>query len=187
MSAGLRIGFSSCFFHDDPTRAIFKGKTLQYLEQSIAHWITAQAGVLAYLIPLPHPSRQVDDWVADLDGLVLQGGSDVSPKSYGEAALKPEWSGDYIRDQYEIELLKKFMEADKPVLGICRGAQLMNIAFGGTLYQDIGAQIPESLVHRNWNIYDQNFHDIELVKGGYFAKLYGKEKAKVNSVHPQAV
>ncbi|HEX4924202.1 MAG TPA: gamma-glutamyl-gamma-aminobutyrate hydrolase family protein, partial [Bdellovibrionales bacterium] len=188
MSARLRIGLSACFFHADPTRAIFKGKTLQYLEQSIAHWLTSQPGVLAYMIPLPNANRDLREWVQDLDGLVLQGGSDVAPKSYGEEPLRPEWAGDYVRDQYEIELFNRFLEAEKPVLGVCRGAQLMNVALGGTLYQDIGTQIPGSLVHRDWNIYDQNFHSIDLAEGSRLSKLYGGLKqAKVNSVHHQAL
>lgn len=188
MNGKLRIGLSACFFHADPTRAIFKGKTLQYLEQSIAHWLTSAPEVLAYMLPLPHASRNLGDWVADLDGLVLQGGSDVSPKSYGEEALRPEWAGDYIRDQYEIELFSRFIEAKKPVLGVCRGAQLMNVALGGTLYQDIGTQVPGALVHRDWNIYDQNYHTIELAEGSKLAHVYGGLKqAKVNSVHHQAL
>jgi putative glutamine amidotransferase len=183
-----RIGLSSCFFHADPTRNIFKGKTLQYLEQSIAHWISAREDVLTYMIPLPHSSRKLQDWVSDLDGLVLQGGSDVSPKSYGEEALRPEWNGDYVRDQYEIELAQLFLQAEKPILGVCRGAQLLNVAFGGTLYQDIGTQLPGSLVHRDWNIYDQNFHTIDISEGSGLQKTYeGLKQAKVNSVHHQAL
>src|SRR5580693_1998727 len=97
----LKIGLSACFFHADPKRPVFKGKTLLYLEQSLARWVMAQ-GALAYLIPSPAPGPGVDlaALAGPLDGLVLQGGSDVAPGSYKEEALKPEWSGDAVRDLY---------------------------------------------------------------------------------------
>jgi putative glutamine amidotransferase len=175
----LKIGLSACFFHADPKRPIFKGKTLQYIEQSLARWVMAE-GALVYMIPSPASDSPVTlaDLVIPLDGLILQGGSDVSPKSYGETALKPEWEGDYIRDQYETALVNEFRAQGKPVLGICRGAQLLNVAFGGTLYQDIQTQVPGALEHRNWDIYDQNFHELKLASG---------QVVKVNSVHHQAV
>lgn len=185
----LKIGFSACFFHADATRPIFKGKTLLYVEESAAHWVLSE-GVLAYLIPTvpAHGKTTLTDLVENLDGLVLQGGADVSPKSYGETPIKPEWSGDFVRDQYEIALVKEFLRHEKPVLGICRGAQLMNVAFGGTLYQDIGTQLPEARVHRDWEIYDQNFHEMTIEKGSLLSKLYpAVTSAKVNSVHHQAV
>jgi putative glutamine amidotransferase len=175
----LKIGLSACFFHADPKRPIFKGKTLLYMEQSLSRWVMAE-GALVYLIPSPAPDSPVtiSDLVTPLDALVLQGGSDVSPKSYGETPLKPEWEGDYVRDQYETALLNEFRAQDKPVLGVCRGAQLMNVAFGGTLYQDIQTQVPHAVEHRNWDIYDQNFHGLKLADG---------QVVKVNSVHHQAV
>jgi putative glutamine amidotransferase len=185
----LRIGVSSCFFHADPQRAIFKGKTLLYLVQNVGDWLLRR-GALPYLIPsLPAGSTvSLSELIADLDGLVLQGGADVAPGSYGETPLKPEWGGDAVRDRYEIALVKEFTKQRKPVLGLCRGLQLLNVAYEGTLYQDIATQVPGSLQHRNWEIYDQNFHQIEIVPGTALARLYPNVKtAKVNSVHHQAI
>ncbi|MBI2809591.1 MAG: gamma-glutamyl-gamma-aminobutyrate hydrolase family protein [Candidatus Melainabacteria bacterium] len=185
----LKIGVSACFFHSDPLRPIFKGKTLLYMEESMAHWIQSQ-GALPFLIPTAHTSGgiRLRDYISFLDGLILHGGSDVSPQSYGEVALKPEWNGDFIRDQYEIELMKEAISKDKPVLGICRGAQLMNVAFGGTLYQDIPSQLPGKLVHRNWDVYDQNFHQVEFKQGGRLEKIYvGTPQRKINSIHHQGL
>lgn len=184
----LRIGFSACFFHADPTRPIFKGKTLLYLEQTLAHWVLSE-GVLGFMVPPPQKlGLKLKALVEDLDGLVLQGGSDVSPRTYGESPLRPEWSGDAIRDSYEINLVKECFRQKKPILGVCRGTQLLNVALGGTLYQDIQTQVPKSRIHRDWNIYDQNFHEIEFVEKSGLARLFPKKKrAKVNSVHHQAV
>jgi putative glutamine amidotransferase len=184
-----RIGISACFFHPDDERLIFKGKTLLYLEQSMAFWVQS-GGALTYLIPAADPDGPLDAdaFAADLDGLLLHGGADVCPRSYGEEPLKPEWEGDEIRDRYEIELVRAFRDAGKPVLGICRGAQIMNVAFGGTLYQDILTQTDTERVHRSQELYDHNVHHVDVVDGSGLAKLYpGEATVKVNSVHHQAV
>jgi putative glutamine amidotransferase len=183
----LRIGLSACFFHSDPKRPIFKGKTLQYLEQSIAHWVMSE-GAMVYMIPSPAPGQLgLAEYARDLDGLVLQGGSDVAPESYGEKPLKPEWSGDRVRDVYESALFKEFHAAGKPVLGICRGLQLLNVALGGTLIQDIATQVPKSVTHRDWEIYDQLLHELAPEPGSLVARAAAGKPAKVNSVHHQGI
>jgi putative glutamine amidotransferase len=185
----LRVAISACFFPADPQRPIFKGKTLQYLEQSLAHWVMS-TGARAYLVPAPATDGPVTlaDLVADFDALVLHGGSDVSPRSYGEEPLRPEWAGDFVRDQYESALLRIFRAERKPVLGICRGMQLMNVALGGTLYQDIGTQVPGAGNHREWEIYDHNSHRISLEPGSHLATLYpGRADWSVNTIHHQAI
>ena len=184
----LKIGLSACFFHPDPNRNIFKGKTLQYLEQSIARWVMS-SGAMLFMIPSPQENSPIklSDYARELDGLVLQGGSDVSPTSYGETPIKPEWSGDKIRDDYEIALTHAFMKVHKPVLGICRGVQLINVAMGGSLFQDIKTQRPDAQSHRDAALYDQAFHEVEFVPNSGLAKLYpGTSKAKINTVHHQA-
>ena len=187
----LKIGISACFFHADPNRPIFTGKTLQYVEQSIAHWVMS-TGALAVMIPSPVGETQRGDVTLDhyaqwLDGLVLEGGSDVWPGSYGETPLQERWSGDRIRDEYEKALVAAFGRAGKPVFGVCRGLQLLNVAFGGTLYQDIGTQRADALTHRDAGLYDKNFHDVEFVAGSHLASLYAQPSARVNSVHHQAI
>ena len=188
----LKIGISACFFHADPNRPIFTGKTLQYVEQSIAHWVMS-SGALAVMIPSPVGDTQRGDVTLDhyaewLDGLVLEGGSDVSPASYGETPLQEKWSGDRVRDDYEKALVAAFGRAGKPVLGVCRGLQLLNVAFGGTLYQDIATQCPDAVVHRDAAIYDRNFHNVDFAHGTTLAGLYpGLPSARVNSVHHQAI
>ena len=185
----IRIGISASFFPPDNSRVIFKGKTLLYSVQNIGDWILS-AGALAYQIPTcsKKSTVKVSDFVNDLDGLVLQGGSDVAPESYGESPLQPEWQGDALRDFYEIELIKEFLRQDKPILGVCRGLQILNVALGGTLYQDIPSQISALVKHRDGNVYDQNFHPVEIVEGSEFSRIYPhKKKSLVNSIHHQAV
>ncbi len=192
MQDRLKIGISACFFHADPARPIFTGKTLQYIEQSVAHWVASQ-GALPVMIPSPDgvTSRgtvTLADYADWLDGVVLMGGSDVWPGSYGEEPMKSQWSGDRIRDEYELALTRAFVAAGKPVFGVCRGLQLLNVAFGGTLLQDISTQQPQSLTHRDAGLYDRNFHAVEFVPGTRLAQLYaGTERATVNSVHHQGV
>lgn len=190
----LKAGISASFFHSDQPRAIFQGMTLQYIEQNVAHWLM-QRDALALMIPSPDGSTRragsrvtVADFARELDCLVLMGGSDVCPATYGEATLKPQWNGDRIRDEYEIALLRAFVAAGKPVLGLCRGAQVINVAQGGTLYQDIPTQRPDALRHRMQSIYDRNCHATSIVPGSGLSRLYpGVTVVKTNSVHHQAV
>jgi len=178
----VKIGISASFFHKDPKRALFKGKTLLYIEESLSHWIHS-SGALAYMIP----TGSARDLMTGMDGLVLSGGADLSPKSYGERPFKPEWEGDFTRDQYELELLKAAMDLRKPVLGVCRGIQLINVAMGGTLYQDITSQNEQAIIHRDWEVYDQLFHDVRFEPNSWIEKWLNVSGGRVNTVHHQGV
>ncbi|MGE5129861.1 MAG: gamma-glutamyl-gamma-aminobutyrate hydrolase family protein, partial [Sphingomonadaceae bacterium] len=179
----LKIGMSARLFHPRPDAKGLQGKRMQYLEQSVAHWVMSR-DVLVFMVPtvdkdgLLHRSNiRVADYARALDGLVLQGGADVSPLTYGEEPQDAAWTGDRLRDVYEIELLHEFVEAGKPVLGICRGAQLINVAFGGTLYQDIGTQVAGSQRHVT-DAYEKNVHELRIEQGTRLAHLYpGVERA----------
>jgi len=188
----LKIGLSACFSHADPTRSLFSGKTLQYVEQSIAHWLMS-SGAMVVMVPCPTGSTQRGDvtythYAEWLDGLVLHGGADVWPGSYGEEPLEEQWAGDRVRDDYDKALVAAFVAAGKPVFGVCRGLQLLNVAYGGTLYQDISTQVADSFVHRDAAIYDLNFHSVDIVPGSRLSTLYpGVERVRVNSIHHQAI
>ncbi|WP_175158424.1 gamma-glutamyl-gamma-aminobutyrate hydrolase family protein [Paraburkholderia fynbosensis] len=189
----LRIGVSARIFHPEPGAKGLRGKTLQYLEESIAHWVMSR-DVLVFMIPtvghqgMLHPSNiRLRDYAKHLDGLLLQGGADVSPQTYAEEASSHEWPGDRVRDMYELELLHEFVESGKPVLGVCRGCQLINVAFGGTLYQDIATDVPTAAAHVNEN-YDQHRHGIHFPDGSTLVNMFpGRRDAIVNSIHHQAV
>ncbi|MEX3687829.1 gamma-glutamyl-gamma-aminobutyrate hydrolase family protein [Paraburkholderia sp. BR14312] len=189
----LRIGVSARIFHPEPGAQGLRGKTLQYLEESIAHWVMSR-DVIVFMIPtvghqgMLHPSNiRLRDYAKHLDGLLLQGGADVSPQTYAEISPRPEWPGDRVRDMYELELLHEFVESGKPVLGVCRGCQLINVAFGGTLYQDIASDVPTAGVHVSEH-YDQHRHAVTFPEGSTFATMFpGRREAIVNSIHHQAV
>lgn len=188
----LKIGLSACFQHADPNRPLFTNKTLQYVEQSIAHWIMS-AGAMVVMVPCPTGETARGDvtlqhYAEWLDGVVMHGGADVWPGNYGEEPLRDEWIGDRVRDIYDLALVKAFAEVGKPIFGVCRGLQLINVAFGGALYQDIETQHPGALQHRNASAYDQHFHDIQIVSDSHLAKLYpDTPRARVNSIHHQGI
>ena len=169
-------------------------KTLHYLEQSVAHWIM-HGGALAVMVPavdshsiVTRDELNLHDYAQALDGLVLQGGNDVAPESYGETPLDPAWAGDAVRDRYEMELVDAFVQAGKPVFGICRGLQLLNVMYGGTLLQDIATQRPDSRAHRDTSIYERHVHPVVVEPGSRLQALYpGVRQATVNSIHHQAI
>ncbi|MES2317254.1 MAG: type 1 glutamine amidotransferase [Pseudomonadota bacterium] len=193
MRRTLRIGVSARIFHPEPGSTGLRSKNLQYLEESIAQWVMSR-DVLVFMVPtvntngLLHPSNiTLRHYARHLDGLVLQGGADVSPQTYSESPTRPEWSGDRARDVYELELLHEFVDAGKPVLGICRGCQLINVAFGGSLYQDVATNVPEALEHVNSD-YDAHRHAIVFPQGSSLARMFPKaDRPIVNSIHHQAV
>lgn len=189
----LRIGLSARIFHPEPGSSGIKTKTLLVLEQSIAQWAMMR-DVLLLMVPsvvqdgaLMRSNIRLRDYSMYLDGLILQGGADVSPRAYGEEPLRPEWSGDSVRDAYELELVHEFMEAGKPILGICRGMQLLNVALGGSLYQDIALQRPDAVDHESGR-YDQHAHAVTFTTGSKLMDWFGGlDGGNVVSIHHQAV
>jgi putative glutamine amidotransferase len=190
----LRIGVSARLLYPDPQRKFLPGKSIQYLEQSAASWIMS-GDVLAFMIPefslaAPHMPKalKAKHYVDALDGLLLQGGEDMSPQSYGEQPINPMWSGDGVRDRYEIELFHEFVTQGKPVFGICRGHQLINVALGGSLYQDIATQCAGAIDHRNPQLYDRHFHEVRILPQTWLSRLYGDAApTRINTIHHQAI
>ena len=191
----IKIGVSARLLYPDPARTFLPTKSIQYLEQSAANWIMS-GEVLAFMIPelslaSPHfpKALRIKHYVDVLDGLLLQGGADMSPKSYGETPMNPLWAGDEIRDAYEIELFHEFVSQGKPVFGICRGHQVINVALGGSLYQDIATQCPDNKSsHRDDARYDKHFHQMRILPHTWLSRLYPHtELARINSIHHQGL
>lgn len=188
----LHIGISARLFHPEPSATGIRTKTLQYLEQSVAHWVMSR-DVLVFMIPtvltdgpILSSNIRLRDYARYLDGLVLQGGADVSPGAYGESPQQPDWSGDAVRDAYEMELLHEFLEARKPVLAICRGCQLLNVALGGSLYQDITTMVPNAMQHVS-DSYDHHSHEVQIAADGWFRQWYDVDRVQISSIHHQAI
>ncbi len=197
MKDSLLIGVSARIYQPQSPVLDLGGiwtRTLHYLEQSVAHWVMS-GGAMPVMIPeverdsLVQRSKVRLDWYAhQLDGLLLQGGNDVAPQSYGEQPLCPQWAGDAVRDRYEMELIQAFVDAGKPVFGICRGLQMLNVHFGGTLLQDIPTQRPQARCHVDRQAYDQLHHEVRFEAGSRLAALYpGQAGARVNSIHHQGI
>ncbi|MCZ6694334.1 MAG: gamma-glutamyl-gamma-aminobutyrate hydrolase family protein, partial [Bacteroidetes bacterium] len=116
----IKIGVSSCFLYPDPDREVFSKKTLCYMENDMAKYLTKKQ-VFPVLIPDVDEDVLVD-FISEMDGFVFQGGADIAPESYGESPLHGEkWHGDRYRDAYELRILDYAIKHHKPVLGICRG------------------------------------------------------------------
>jgi putative glutamine amidotransferase len=153
-------------------------------------YITAiqRAGGLAIMIaPDPTLVDEPDEMLDRIDGLILAGGADIDPSSYG-AEHHPETRGTVPeRDRSEIALARRAVERDMPVLGICRGMQLLNVALGGTLRQ----HVPDLLGHgdhrRNPGSFDNSDHDVRLDPGSLAARAAGEDLHGTKSHHHQGV
>lgn len=190
-SQKVKIGVSAYFIYPDPQRPYFAHKNAVCLENDLARYL-CRPDAMPILIPdlAPDPLQEI---LKEMDGFVLQGGADVSPETYGQPHLDREkWPGDPHRDQYELKILEFAVNHDKPVLGICRGCQLINVHFGGTLYQDLGTELGDKQQHKDLGLYDQVHHRIIFEPGGLLARIYPDDpqdapEHRVNSVHHQGI
>ena len=154
-------------------------------------YITAilNSGALPVILPMideEHPlyDELMDKAVSLVDGLVMTGGPDVNPEYYGEARLPLCGQPLSERDKADLTLIKKAIAAGKPILGICRGLQAVNVALGGTLYQDLESQIKTDLAHQRT---DKGYaHMVHAEKNSLLFDLVGKENFQVTSRHHQA-
>lgn len=121
-----------------------------------------------------------------LNGLLLTGGRDIDPIHYGEKEHETT-DIDFDRDELELPLCKRAMEEDLPVFGICRGIQIMNVAIGSSLYQDIPSQLTDHLTHKIMKNTDDSWHNIRIQPDSLLNRITGETIAEVNSRHHQAL
>jgi putative glutamine amidotransferase len=150
------------------------------------------AGAIPWLIPLVDDETLHGVYDA-LDAVFLPGGADIDPMSYGTEPHPLCDKTDRERDRVELQLARWAIEEHKPVLGVCRGLQMINLAAGGTLYQDLGEQLAGSIKHDYFPFAGQNFsrdylaHEVDVAPGSRIAEVFGAGSLRVNSMHHQGI
>jgi len=147
-----------------------------------------RAGASALLlVPDPALAAEPDEVLVMLDGLMLVGGADLDPASYGARRHPLTVDPDPVRDAFEIALVRRALERDLPVLGICRGMQIMNVALGGSLHQDLPELLHHDQHRRVSGSFDGADHDVRLLAGSLAARAAGEERHATKSHHHQGV
>lgn len=145
------------------------------------------SGGIPYMIPVTDNVEILRQIVSRLDGIVFTGGEDIQPMYYGDLPYEKLEEVSPARDTFDLMVLKMAADRNIPILGICRGLQLMNVAFGGTLYQDLPTQHPSSVNHRQKESGTTTTHPISIIKGSKLADITGQEVLQVNTFHHQAI
>ncbi len=148
-----------------------------------------RAGGMPVLIPLGMPEERIRQIVGLVDGIIFSGGGDIEPGEYGSEMTEKVHTVDSDRDRVEIQLVGEVVEDGKPFLGICRGIQVINVAFGGTLYRDILEEHPNAIEHTyypDWP-WDHLAHNVDVQAGSVLADILGSTDVPVNSLHHQAI
>ena len=145
------------------------------------------AGGIPVLIPVFKDLETTWAVLHRIDGLLLTGGKDVCPRFFSEEPIVGIRGMDYERDLIEIQLTREAEKRGMPILGICRGIQVISVAFDGSLYQDIYSQMPGCLDHNQKAIKETNTHTVRVARGSGLFKILESETVWVNSNHHQAV
>ncbi len=173
-----------------PCRAGTRGKANRPIYFSNKSYTQAieDAGGVPILIPIVKDPTNLITLLPHIDGLLLSGGIDIHPDSYQEEVHPTLRETDKQLDELELILMDWALQQDIPTLGICRGLQMINVALGGTLYQDLATEHPGDLQHANWDLPpDKIIHHVQLEPGSYMEKVLGVQEVTVNSLHHQAI
>ena len=168
----MRVVIAMPRMSTDPEPTVAQSKYIESL---------ARAGAGMRWVELNDPEQAVQDALT-CDGLLLPGGGDMDPKFYGQERIPACGEPNLLRDTAEPLLLRTFLAADKPVLGICRGIQVMNAVLGGDLYQDI-----KPFQHLPHNGHWAKVHTVTVRRGTLLSRILGQDTVLVNSQHHQAV
>ena len=145
-----------------------------------------KSGGLPIILPLTDDRLVIKNAVSKLDGVLVTGGPDVNPKYYGEEKSKYCGTTLEIRDKLELFVINEAIIQNKPIFGICRGCQIINVYFGGTLYQDLPSEHPSEIHHRMEGPNNTFEHNVIVEKDSILNNIVGNEMG-VNSCHHQAV
>jgi putative glutamine amidotransferase len=142
-------------------------------------------------VPVPLPpqlnNRSLEEISSRLDALLLTGGGDINSVAFGEPLHPACYDVAPSRDHLEITLVRRCLEEGKPILAICRGIQLLNVALGGSLYQDVTSDPGTSIRHDLDGPRDQLAHSVKVASGSLLSQVLGRQELEVNSMHHQAV
>ena len=179
----LMTSICSCSKQDAPLIGISCGRTLTGAATLATNYTDAiaKAGGIPVVLPIIDDPALAESLLAKVDGIVFSGGPDLDPVEYGEEILNETVSIDAVRDRSDLLLARAALASGKPVLAICRGEQLMNVVLGGSLYQDLPAQVEGVLPHSDTT------HMIGVEKGSVLFDLFGSDSLLVNTFHHQAV
>ena len=144
-------------------------------------------GGVPYLIPVTDDVEVLRQIVAQLDGIIFTGGEDFAPAYYGAEEHEMLGEVNVTRDTYDLTLFKLATDRNIPTLGICRGLQLINVGMGGSLYQDLPAEKPSDINHRQEEEGTVATHSVSVVKGSTIHQILGKDEIQVNTFHHQAI
>ena len=147
----------------------------------------AQAGGVPLIIPIVKEGGIIDSQLDAIDGILLSGGQDVSPHHYHEEPIRQLGELCPERDEFEIHLIQKALKRNIPLLAICRGMQILNVALGGSLFQDIPHQTSSPLQHSQLAKGHFAGHSVELIQGSLLHKILNEPRITVNSFHHQAI
>jgi len=162
------------------------GHAMDYTFSEYSNAIAACGGA-PVIIPASIGRKPVSDILSRTSGLLLSGGPDVNPKFYGEQPLPGMGEIDEVLDGMELTAARLALEADLPVFGVCRGIQVMNVAMGGTLYQDIATHVPGAIHHRQTAAKDVTTHKIRVEPDSILRSVIKRRNIWVNGKHHQAV
>ena len=144
-----------------------------------------KAGGVPVVLPLVRDKAQAEALLSRIDGLIMSGGEDVAPAYYGEEVLNESVGINAVRDTSDFLLVRAARDCGKPLMGICRGHQLINVAFGGTLYQDLPSQL--DVEHRQSESSSVATHKVGFVDGSRIKGLLGADSLMTNTHHHQAI
>lgn len=147
------------------------------------------AGGIPVLLPTAIPLTEVPAIVDQYDGFHLTGGGDIDPALFGEQSHDSVYGVKHERDRFELTLVRQAIAQDKPLLTVCRGTQVLNVACGGTLYVDIASQIAGVQKHDWWPTYrrDKLVHDVSITPDSRLVQILGVNYVRTNSLHHQSV
>lgn len=181
------IGITADFDNGAKTRGRGKPGATIFLHERYCRAIERAGGIPVLLSP-GSPRAIANRLLDHVDGLVISGGNfDIHPSLYGEKPIKNLGEIKNQRTEFELNLTRLALKRDLPLLGICGGAQALNVALGGTLYQDIAMQLPEAIEHRRSEKRHSGGHRVQIQYGTRLAKIVKRPILEVNTTHHQAV